>query len=67
MDDTHSANRRAAESRSSNVLPIIREIQASGVKSLRGVARALTARGVATARGGLWIAVQVGAIIEQGR
>jgi hypothetical protein len=33
-----SANRQAAESRSTNVLPIIREIQASGVKSLRGVA-----------------------------
>jgi DNA invertase Pin-like site-specific DNA recombinase len=61
-----SANRKAAESHSSNVLPIIREIQGSGVKSRRGIARALMARGVATARGGLWTAVQVGAIIDRG-
>lgn len=38
------ANRFAA-----NVLPIIREIQASGVSSLRGIAKALTARGIKTA------------------
>jgi DNA invertase Pin-like site-specific DNA recombinase len=61
-----SANREAAQIHSSNVLPIIREIQGSGVKSRRGIARALTARGVATARGGLWTAVQVGAIIDRG-
>jgi hypothetical protein len=35
-----------------NVLPIIREIQASGVTSQRGIARALNVRGMATARGG---------------
>jgi hypothetical protein len=33
---------------------VIREIQASGVKSLRGGARALAARGVPTTRGGEW-------------
>src|SRR5262249_51022852 len=43
-----------------NVAPIIREIQASGVDSNRGIARALTARGIGTARGGEWTAVQVG-------
>ena len=42
-----------------NVRPIIKEIQASGVTSLRGIARALTARGVKTARGGDWTSVQV--------
>jgi hypothetical protein len=35
-----------------NIAPIIREIQSSGVASHRGIARALNARGVATARGG---------------
>jgi hypothetical protein len=48
-----------------NVLPVIREIQASGVKSLRGVARALAARGIATARGGAWTPVQVSAILHR--
>ena len=48
-----------------NVAPIIREIQSSGVTSRRGVARSLNARGVATARGGAWTAVQVGAILQR--
>lgn len=48
-----------------NVSPIIREIQASGIASRRGIARALNARGVATARGGKWTAVQVGSIIHR--
>jgi DNA invertase Pin-like site-specific DNA recombinase len=45
-----------------NVAPIIREIRDSGASSLRAIARALNARGVATARGGEWSAVQVGSI-----
>jgi DNA invertase Pin-like site-specific DNA recombinase len=40
-------NRSSAARYAANVLPVIREIQASGVKSLRGVARALAARGIA--------------------
>jgi hypothetical protein len=48
-----------------NILPIIREIQASGVASQRGIARALNARGVATARGGVWSEVQVAAILRR--
>ena len=48
-----------------NVAPIIREIQSSGVPSHRGIARALNARGVATARGGAWTAVQVGSILRR--
>jgi hypothetical protein len=47
-----------------NARPIIREIQASGVQSFRGVARALTARGIKTARGGTW-AVQVSDILRR--
>jgi DNA invertase Pin-like site-specific DNA recombinase len=45
-----------------NVAPIIREIRDTGASSLRAIARALNARGVATARGGEWTAVQVGSI-----
>jgi DNA invertase Pin-like site-specific DNA recombinase len=48
-----------------NVAPIIREIQATGTESYRAIARALNARGVATARGGEWTAVQVGSILRR--
>jgi DNA invertase Pin-like site-specific DNA recombinase len=48
-----------------NVAPIIREIQAGGVASHRGIARSLNARGIATARGGEWTAVQVGSILRR--
>jgi DNA invertase Pin-like site-specific DNA recombinase len=48
-----------------NVAPIIREIQSSGVASHPAIARALNSRGVATARGGEWTAVQVGAILRR--
>jgi len=48
-----------------NAAPIIREIQSSGVASHRGIAKALNARGIATARGGEWTAVQVGSILRR--
>lgn len=37
-----------------NVLPVIDAIRATGISSLRGIARALNARGIPTARGGQW-------------
>jgi DNA invertase Pin-like site-specific DNA recombinase len=58
-------NRAAAERYAANVLPVIREIQASGIATLRGVARALTARGIPTARGGQWSPVQVNDILRR--
>ena len=48
-----------------NVAPIIREFQASGITSLRGVAVALNARSVKAPRGGLWKSVQVGAVLAR--
>jgi hypothetical protein len=48
-----------------NVLPVIRDIQLSGVTSHRAIARTLNARAVGTARGGQWTAVQVGAILQR--
>jgi DNA invertase Pin-like site-specific DNA recombinase len=59
------ANTKAADKFAANVLPVIQQIQASGVQSLRGVARALAARGVKTARGGEWSAVQVADILRR--
>jgi len=60
-----AANKTNAERFAANVAPIIREIQASGVTTLRGVARALNARGVPTARGAPWSAVAVSNILKR--
>jgi len=61
------AKKESADRYSANVLPVIHEIQRSGIKSLRGVARALAARGVPTARGGAWTPVQVNAILQRAK
>ena len=60
-----ASNKANADSFAKNVAPIIREIQGSGIASRRAIARALNARGVATARGGQWTAVQVGSILQR--
>jgi DNA invertase Pin-like site-specific DNA recombinase len=49
-----------------NTLPIVREIQASGVTTLRAIAAALIARGIPTARGGQWNAMQVLNLLKRG-
>jgi Recombinase len=61
------AKKAKADRYSANIVPLIREIQSSGVKSLRGIARALAARGVRTVRGGVWTAVQVSDILRRNR
>jgi len=48
-----------------NAAPVIREIRASGISSLRGIAAVLNTRGVRTARGGRWAATQVGAVLAR--
>jgi DNA invertase Pin-like site-specific DNA recombinase len=55
---------RAARSNASaqfvqNVIPVIGQIQATGLTSLRDIAGALNARGVRSARGGEWQPTQV--------
>jgi DNA invertase Pin-like site-specific DNA recombinase len=54
-----------ADQQAGNVLPIIREIQRSGMKSLRQIADALNARGIATQRGGKWYATSVSNIMAR--
>jgi len=49
----------AASKRASAVLPIIEDIRQSGADSLRQIAAVLNERGITTARGGEWSAVQV--------
>lgn len=48
-----------------NVAPVIHQIRTSGVSSLRGIASAVNARGVRTARGGQWAATQVQAVLAR--
>ena len=47
------------------VAPVIREAQAAGAKSLRQIAAALNARGIATARGGKWEAATVANVLKR--
>lgn len=56
-----AASRAAvAKARAADVLPIVEEVRAAGVTSLGGIAKALSERGVPTARGGSrWTAEQV--------
>jgi hypothetical protein len=51
--------RDAADRFARNVRPVIEQIRASGAASLRAIAAELNARGVATARGGVWEAQTV--------
>jgi DNA invertase Pin-like site-specific DNA recombinase len=68
----HEARKKAvravkteADRYAANVLPIIREAQKAGARTLRGIAEVLNARGIATARGGLWCAQSVANILER--
>lgn len=58
-----ASNRAAAVEFARSVLPLIRDIQLAGIQSRRKIAEVLTARGVRTARGGEWTAVQVGRLL----
>jgi DNA invertase Pin-like site-specific DNA recombinase len=54
-----------ADRYAANVLPIIREAQKAGARTLREIAEALNARGIATARDGQWYAQSVANILER--
>ena len=56
-----------ADQHAANVMPIIREIQRAGATSLRAIAEALNARGIATARGGRWQAMTVSNLLARMR
>ena len=56
---------KKANDRASLVAPVIAELQASGATSLRQIAAGLNARGIKTARGGQWSAVQVHRVMER--
>ena len=64
---------RGTDRHAANVLPVVREIECAGVTTLQGIADALNARGIRTARGRRWYPSTVknllgraGAQVEQG-
>ncbi len=60
------ATRQAkARSRASDLAPVIEELKASGAVSLRQIAAGLNAKGIRTARGGVWSAMQVQRVMER--
>jgi DNA invertase Pin-like site-specific DNA recombinase len=63
-------NSRAVRSRAAvqfvrNSIPVIKQIQETGLTSLREVAGALNARGIRSARGGEWHPTQVKRVLER--
>lgn len=62
----HQVIRESADSFAANALPIIRQIQASGVTSNRAIAETLNARGIRTARGGAWYHASVANVLARG-
>jgi len=54
-----------AARRRSDLLPIVESIRSNGTPSLRGIAATLNQRGVPTARGGEWSAVQVQRLLAE--
>ena len=56
--------RKQARDRALDLAPTIKELQATGWKSLRAIAAGLEERGIPAARGGKWSAVQVSRLLE---
>ncbi len=54
-----AVRQREATQRASDLAPIIAELRTQGATSLRQIAEGLNERGITTARGGRWSAVQV--------
>ncbi len=48
-----------------NVVPIIRDIERAGLTTLQGIANALNARGIRTARGRRWYATTVRNVLDR--
>lgn len=54
-----------AEARAQDIRPVIEDVQAAGITSLRGIADELNRRGERTARGGLWQAESVRRVLRR--
>ncbi|WAP69305.1 recombinase family protein [Jiella pelagia] len=59
------ARRSRAKDRAADLMPVIEDLRKEGITSLNGLAKALTARGIPTAKGGAeWSAMQVSRVLE---
>jgi DNA invertase Pin-like site-specific DNA recombinase len=61
-----AAGKKRADDFAANVVPVIQQIRAGGVKTDQGIADALNARGVKTARGGTWHRTTVRNLLARG-
>jgi hypothetical protein len=57
----------SAQPGAAHLAPTIQELHAGGCESLRAIAAGLEERGIPTARGGKWSAVQVSRLLEAAR
>ena len=65
-DVSNEARQARADKRAAKLAPVLKELQASGVTSLRGIAKALNERGIPTATGyGRWHDVQVARVLAR--
>ncbi len=60
-----ATNQETADAFAANVLPVIRQIQATGATTFRAIAAAFNARGVRSPRGGEWHATTVRNILNR--
>jgi DNA invertase Pin-like site-specific DNA recombinase len=54
-----------ADARAADLAPVVRELQANGATSLRGIADELNRRGIRTPRGGQWMAGSVSQLLAR--
>ena len=54
-----------ADRHAANVIPIINAVRKAGASTLRDIANVLNARGVRTARGGMWHAMTVKNVLDR--
>jgi DNA invertase Pin-like site-specific DNA recombinase len=64
-DHLAPALRAQAVERAKGLAPVVAEIQAAGASSLRAIAAELNARGIVTAQGKAWSAMQVKRVLER--
>jgi hypothetical protein len=61
-----AAIRQQADTFAANLLPLIRQLQASGIRTVRALADELNARSVRTAHGGMWHKTTVHKLLTRG-
>lgn len=60
-----ASNAKGADVFAANVLPVVESVRKSGVTTLTGIAEALNARGIRTARGGGWYPATVANLLKR--